>query len=71
LFPAWFGSPDSFVAPTFDPAAVPLAPVIAWAFANISFAGGDAALASTVTAHPSAATSATTTVPDRSLNDRR
>jgi hypothetical protein len=28
-FPAWLGSPVSFVAPTFDPVAVPLAPVIA------------------------------------------
>ena len=37
--PAWFGSPGSFVAPTFEPVAEPLEPEIDCAFANMSFAG--------------------------------
>src|SRR5689334_14218789 len=38
--PAWFGSPDSFVAATFVPVTVPDVPAIDWAAANGSFAGG-------------------------------
>ena len=37
--PAIEGSPVSFVAPTFEPVAVPDAPVTDCAFANMSFCG--------------------------------
>jgi hypothetical protein len=33
------GSPDSFVAPTFEPLVLPLEPLIVCAFAKLSFAG--------------------------------
>src|SRR5207248_10947340 len=39
--PAMPGSPDSFVAATFEPFALPDAPEIGAALANMSFAGGD------------------------------
>jgi hypothetical protein len=67
LFPAWFGSPASLVAPAFDPVAVPLDPEIDWALANMSFAGAAPVRAWTVPAHASAAATTTTTVPHRSL----
>src|SRR5438552_1766104 len=38
-FPASGGSPGSFVAPRFEPATVPLPPLIVCALANVSFAG--------------------------------
>src|SRR5256885_1476550 len=37
--PAGFGSPASFVAPTFEPVVLPDAAETAWALANMSFAG--------------------------------
>jgi hypothetical protein len=40
-FPAWFGSPASFVAPTFVPVALPLVPDRAVAATKASFAGAD------------------------------
>ena len=63
--PAWFGSPGSFVAPTFEPVAVPLEPAIVWAFANMSLAGAAADFAAAPDAAISAIASATTTVPLR------
>ena len=35
--PAWFGSPGSFVAPTFEPLTTPFVSFSTVAFANMSF----------------------------------
>src|SRR5438046_2892707 len=65
--PAWFGSPDSFVAPTLEPVAVPLVPETTCAFAKLSFAGAATVLASTADAQARAIASAARAVPCRNL----
>src|SRR5205807_3964621 len=63
--PAWFGSPDSFVALAFEPVTVPLEPEIARAFAQLSFAGAATVLAATEDAQTRATASAARTAPSR------
>ena len=70
LLLAWLGSPVSLVAPTFEPVAVPVAPVIACAFAKLSSAGAAVLLALAPVAHAHASASATSPVPHRNLTDR-
>jgi hypothetical protein len=65
--PAWLGSPDSLVAPAFEPVAVPLAPETTCALAKLSFAGAAVLFASTADAQARAIASVARAVPCRNL----